>query len=430
MSHAFPQKTPPNKPASPTDAVAVPSRIDYKSESSATQFPTPYFWFLAGTGTWFMAMGMQGVLFSWLVVGVLRAEAQWVGITQSTMMLPSVVLTLLGGAIADRYDNRLLLVILHVSAGLLSFGLLTIVATGHLSMASLLIYAACMGTVQAFVMPARDAQLSQVAGRNMLRSVTGMTMTQWSMQVLGSLAAASARWFGTIPTLGVQSLMLFAGVWPSRRMPQSRDRSSSPPLRLSDVTEGVREVIRSSTLLPTLLLAITVGVFFIGPFVVVLPLLVRDFYNGGVDQLALLNMAFPIGTIIGSLAILWFGGIRRRGRAQVVALLLGAACLFLLSRGLPFGAALVAVTGWGITAAVFINAGRTIYQEQASEENRARVLSVYTIGFMGAAGVLGAPLSGFLVAQIGPLDTCVFASVAMAVAVGCVFSFTTIRQVR
>ena len=141
-------------------------------------------------------------------------------------------------------------------------------------------------------------------------------------------------------------------------------------------------------------------------------------------------MAFPIGTIIGSLAILWFGGIRRRGRAQVVALLLGAACLFLLSRGLPFGAALVAVTGWGITAAVFINAGRTIYQEQASEENRARVLSVYTIGFMGAAGVLGAPLSGFLVAQIGPLDTCVFASVAMAVAVGCVFSFTTIRQVR
>ena len=99
-----------------------------------------------------MAMGMQGVLFSWLVVGVLRAEAQWVGITQSTMMLPSVLLTLLGGAIADRYDNRLLLVILHVSSGFLSLGLLTIVTTGHLSMGSLLIYAACMGTVQAFVM--------------------------------------------------------------------------------------------------------------------------------------------------------------------------------------------------------------------------------------------------------------------------------------
>src|SRR5882672_12381292 len=70
-----------------------------------------YGWFIAGVSSWFTAVGMQSVLFSWLVVGVLHAKAEWVGITQSAMMLPSLLLILLGGAVADRYDRRTLLIV-------------------------------------------------------------------------------------------------------------------------------------------------------------------------------------------------------------------------------------------------------------------------------------------------------------------------------
>ena len=376
-----------------------------------------------------MAIGMQGVLFSWLVVGVLNAEAEWVGITQSALMIPAVLLALPGGTLADRYDQRRLLMLLHLIASGISAGLFLAVANDWLSIPLLIAYAIGMGTVQAFVMPARDAQLSQVAGSNMLRSVTGMTMTQWGMQILGSLLAGTARWIGTVPALGLHSLVLLAGIPPLQKLPSSERQQSTGSLRLTDVIEGVREVRQSPALSATLLLAVAVGIFFIGPFLVVLPLLIRDFYHGGVDQLALLNMTFPLGTILGSLVMLWAGGIRHKGEAQIVALLFGAGCLFTVSFGLPFWGTMLAVCAWGVSAALFINAGRTVYQEQASAANRARVLSVYTIGFMGAAGILGAPVSGVLVDAIGPLTTCIVMSSAMVVVVGFAFLRTAIRQV-
>ena len=376
-----------------------------------------------------MAIGMQGVLFSWLVVGVLNAEAEWVGITQSAMMIPAVLLALPGGTLADRYDQRRLLMILHLIASGISAGLFLAVANDWLSIPLLIAYAIGMGTVQAFVMPARDAQLSQVAGSNMLRSVTGMTMTQWGMQILGSLLAGTARWIGTVPALGLHSLVLLAGIPPLKKLPSPKRHRSTGSLRLTDVIEGVREVRQSPALSATLLLAVAVGIFFIGPFLVVLPLLIRDFYHGGVDQLALLNMTFPLGTILGSLGMLWAGGIRHKGEAQIASLLFGSGCLFTVSFGLPFWGTMLAVCAWGVSAALFINAGRTVYQEQASAANRARVLSVYTIGFMGAAGILGAPLSGVLVDAIGPLTTCIVMSSSMVVVVGFVFLRTAIRQV-
>ena len=70
-----------------------------------------------------------------------------------------------------------------------------------------------------------------------------------------------------------------------------------------------------------------------------------------------------------------------------------------------------------------------MYQEQTSTTNRARALSVYTIGFMGAAGLLGAPLAGVLTDAIGPLTTCIVAGAAMLIVVGAVFLRTAVFRV-
>jgi MFS family permease len=374
---------------------------------------------------------MQSVLFSWLVVGVLHAKAEWVGIAQSAMMLPSLVLILLGGAVADRHDRRTLLIILHLIATLLSASLVASVASGKLSLSVLLVYALSMGSVQAFVMPARDALLSEVAGPNLMRAVTGLTLTQWGTQALGSLIAGTARWVGTTPALCLHALTLLSGVSPLYKLPPAQLHSSSSrrQLRPTDVIEGIREVMRSPILPPMFWLVTAVGVLFIGPFMVVFPILVRDYYGGDVAQLALLNMAFPVGTILGSLALLWRGRLRRKGAAQLLSLLVGAGCLGVVALGLPLWGTLAAVCGQGIGAAIFSNAGRTVFQEQAPPSHRARVLSVYMFGFMGAAGLIGAPLSGVLVERIGPLATCAVAGGAMIAVVACVFMFTAVARV-
>lgn len=369
--------------------------------------PPAFRWFLASLATWFAAFGLQGVLFSSLVVFVLKADAAWVGVAQSCLMAPAVVFLLVGGALADRLDRRHMLIVLSLAAATLSAGLLLCFACGRLSLGVVLAYAIAMGTVQAFVIPARDALLSEVAGRNLGRAVALSMMAQWGMQTVGALAGASARFTGITAALALHAILLLLGVWPLRRLPPAGARPEhAREGHLREIASGIREVLGSPALLTPFLLVTVVGVLFIGPFSVVFPVLIRNVYAGGVGELGLLNAAFSTGTIAGSLAVLGRHGIRRRGRAQLAALAAGSLCLGVVGIGAGYPATVAAVLLWGGSAAVFINAGRGLFQEKAPPSHRGRVLAVYTLGFMGSSGVIGAPLFGALVDRIGPLASC------------------------
>jgi MFS family permease len=380
-----------------------------------------YPWFFASASCWFAAYGAQSVLFSWLVAGELRADAAAIGTAQMAAMLPSLAFLLFGGVTADRSDRRRLLTRIYAVASGLTAGLFLLVASGALSFPLLIGFALALGTCTAFGMPARDALLSEVAGEDLLRAVTGLTLAQWGSQALGNLLGSAARWIGTAPALCIPALLFAVGTLPLRRVPARAvaPRRQGPALRqtLQEIGEGLREVARSPVLRPIMLLVAGVGIFFIGPFMVVFPLLVRDHYGGGVLQLSLVGTAFPSGVILGSLLLLARGGLRRKGRAQLAALAGGATALGCISFGIPFAAMLAAVFAWGTSASVFMNAGRTLVQAAAPPTHRGRVLSVHALGFMGSAP-LGALLSGFLAGALGPLLACAVCALAMLALAG------------
>jgi hypothetical protein len=171
-----------------------------------------------------------------------------------------------------------------------------------------------------------------------------------------------------------------------------------------------------------------VGFLFIGPFIVVYPLLVRDYYQRGIDALSLLLMMFPLGTIAGSVVLRRLGGIRRKGRAALCALAGGALIMGTVGLGLPFGGMTVLTLTWGVCAAVFINCTRTLFQEAAPPTRRARALSVYQLGFMGM-GPLGALAAGLVSARIGALGALqVFAAGMLTVVAGAALVTDTARM--
>ena len=86
-------------------------------------------------------------------------------------------------------------------------------------------------------------------------------------------------------------------------------------------------------------------------------------------------------------------------RALVLGQLSAALCITAIASGLPFAGTALAVLGWGMSGALFINSGRTLFQENASEANRARVLSVYALGVMGG-GPIGSVVSGLLATHV------------------------------
>jgi MFS family permease len=284
-----------------------------------------------------------------------------------------------------------------------------------------------MGTVSALSFPARDALLYDVAGENLMRAVTGITLVQFIGQGIGQLLAGSARYLGSATALTLEGLLFAVGALGFFRLPGALSARAvhAGPVRPAELLEGIREVIRSPVLRPVWLLVTAVGLFFAGPYFVVFPLLNREYFGGDVGELSLMYMTFPAGSILG-LVLLWMRGhVRRPGRAIALAESIAALCLITISVGIPFVATLVAGTVWGVCGAFFISTARTVFQENASDEHRARVLSVHMLAVMGA-GTLGSPLAGFLAAQLGTLGAFAFCGLAMLVFVALVCVFTDI----
>lgn len=365
------------------------------------------------------------VVFQWLVVEALGAPPAAVGTAQSVLQLPALLFLIVGGAVADRVDpSRLILAIHALSATAVALLGIALVAD-RLVYGGLLAFAAVLGTLQAFGFPARDTLLSDVVPRaTMSRAVAGATLTQHASQVAGALLAGSASFIGGVPVVfGLAGLAALGSV-PLSRLPR-RPPPSTPraPLALSDLRAGLVEVARSTLLRPVALLSITVGFLFVGPYFVIVPLMVRDIYGGGAAEIALLNAMFPLGSVVGGLAIFLRGGIDREGRALSCGILLASACIAWMATGLPYSGTALAVFGWGLAGALFINSGRALFQKHASAANRGRVLSVYTLGIMGAAPI-GSFSAGLLVAPIG-LHGALAAVAALAALVSLVVIATT-----
>ena len=395
--------------------------------SSSVSIPRAYRDFTFGTGMWFGSWGMLQVLFSWLVVGELQASEELVGLAQLALMFPALFFLLIGGAVADRVDRRRLLVGLQLAAGGLAAALAAAVWAGELRFSLVIAFALTMGTVSALAFPARDALLYDVAGKNLMRAVAGITLTQFIGQGTGQLLAGSARYLGSATALTLESLLFAIGALGFARIPPSVSSQArrAEPVRLAEILEGIREVVRSPVLRAAWLLAMGVGLFFAGPYFVVFPLLNREYFGGDVGELSLIYMTFPAGSILG-LILLWRRGhVRRPGRAIALAQATAALSLLVISAGIPLAATLLAGTVWGVCGAFFISATRTLFQENASHAHRARVLSVHMLAVMGAS-TLGSPLAGFLAGQLGALGTFAFCGIAMLVFVALVCLFTDI----
>jgi MFS family permease len=368
-----------------------------------------YRWFTAGVGSWFGAFGMQGVLFAWILVGELHADSEWVGTAQTATMLPNVFLLMVGGATADRFDPRRLLIGLHCLAPIPVLCLALAAELEVLTIPIVIAFALAMGTFTAFANPARDALLSRVAGDNLMGAVSGITAVQFASQASGSLVAALARVIGSPTALCIHACVLGCGAIFAKQIPRRTTSETHsqpvalPPMNLRATLGGMREglaiVARTPALRGSLLAVFAVGLFFIGPFSVVLPLMIRDVYGGGVAQLAIAMSLFPLGTISGSLVLRRFG-LRRKGRAMLVALFSAAVLEASIGIGLPFWVFALAAYGWGLAGAVFLNASRTIFQEYAPPAYRGRVLAAYHLGFM-SGGPIGAFASGFAIAAVG-----------------------------
>ncbi|MFI5314586.1 MAG: MFS transporter [Myxococcota bacterium] len=386
---------------------------------------------MLGTSSWFLAFGIHAVLFSWLVTIVLRESPQMVGVAQMSMLVPATLLMLVGGSLADHFGGRRIAVLAQSFAVAPPVALAVLVATGSLRIGAMLGYAVAMGLAQAFLTPARDALLNDVAEAGIQRTVVRASLVQFGAQIAGFLAASRADALGPLPIFALQIAALGVGAFALARVRVDPHPVAEGTHWLRDmatsVAEGARTVFASREMRLVVLQNAAMGACFMGSYIVTVPLLIRELYKGSASDLGLVNAANSLGLLTTVLALMRFGDVRRRFRALLLSQAVGACILALIGAGLGFAATLALICVWGMCGGLAMSMARTIMQEQAPPGQAGRVMAFFSFSLLGA-GPLGALACGYLVTWLGPQRALVVAALVMGVVVSAVCAWSLARR--
>lgn len=383
----------------------------------------PLQWYLTSIACHLVPGGIQQVLFPFLVAVVLHESAERVGIAQMSWQLPSLFLLLIGGVIGDRFDQRRILLVSHLLAGVPPLIVAWLLDNQLLSFAVLVSYGLIGGVFTGLSQPARDALLNRVAGERVQRTVIIVMAMQWTLQLVGFGIASLADSVGVVPLMLFQGGLMMLGGFAVLRVAVpavTHPVQHEPPLRA--IRAGLAEVAQSSVIRPAVMLNTAIGVFFAGGYVVLLPLIVRDVYQGSALEISLAFAANIMGTVTASLWMLRRGGLARPGRAAFLALIFGCLILSLAQLRFSLQGFYLVIFCWGFGGGVCMNMLRSVVQAASTPAHRARVMSVFGLGLMGGMPI-GSLLMGYTAAAFGALPTLMVPVVGVLLAV--IYVYTT-----
>lgn len=391
------------------------------------------FWFLSGQASWFVAFGLQAVLFPFLVVHVMQESPERVGIAQMCLMAPALVLLIPGGMLADVSDLRRLLTTLQCIAIAAPLLLAVAIGTSNADFSTLLLFALIHGGVQAMVVPARDALLSRIANNNIQHTITTVMGLQFICQILGFVVASGASLIGATALLCAQAALYGIGALCAYRLPPARPlvpmgHEAYRGTR-TELGHAFRDVVHSARIGPIMLVMVGVGFIFIAVFSVVIPLMVRDLYQGDSVGLALINGAFVAGVLIATTSLSRRPPVVNQGRTIYTAAWGGAILTTLFAIHPHVVVFYLLILLFGVLAGVVMSLGRTVVQETAKPNLRARTLAIYSLGFLGSAPI-GSLIVGQIASVTGILPAATLGGALMMVLLCYVGYFTPILRIR
>jgi len=361
----------------------------------------PFSYYLGTVGASSAAIGLQNILYPWLVVSYLGLDGQHLGLAQMATMVPHLLLILLGGALsANRrlsgYLSKLYLLYLLPFAALI-----VLVQVAELRFWQLTLFGCAFGVVSAFIQPAREALLPQVSSRGMQQNVAKIALVQFSAQTLGMLAA------GFFEVVGLQSLLMIQGGLFVAASLLVR-RTLSPEVggrretgKRESIRAGVAMVWGHPNLRPLMALVAATGFLGIGAYVVVVPVLAKEIYGLDAIYFAAMQLCFTLGVLASNLGLMGMArGFRRPGRLLLLSLLLRGGLIASLALLPPLWLTMPMLVAWGVLSGLSMTLGRTLAHEEAAGDYLSRVMSIYQLSLLGSAP-LGAGFAGVITGQFG-----------------------------
>lgn len=353
--------------------------------------------FVSNIGTW-----VQRVAQDWLVLQLSNGSAVAVGITTALQFLPALLLSPVGGLLADRFDKRRLLMATQswMAVSALILGALAI--AGDATTVHVYVLAFVFGIGSALDVPARQAFVSEMVGADRLTNAIGLNSSAFNAaRLIGPgiaglvIAAFGSGW--AILTNGVSYIAFLLALVV---LDESKLVRSEPiPRAKGQVREGFRYVARRADLLIALGVGFAVGTFGMN-FQMTNALMVRNEFGLGAQTYGVLGSVLGIGSLLGALLA------ARRKAAPSLKFVVISSLVFALLIGLS-GAAptyllyAISLPLVGLSALITLTSTNMYVQTSVDPQVRGRVMALYITVLMGGTPI-GSPLLGLLAEWLGP----------------------------
>lgn len=339
---------------------------------------------------------------SWLVLEE-TGSSIWVGVIGATPAVGIVSLVLVGGAIADRGNRRLLLYQSKIVLALLAFVTAYLVSSGVIEMWHMLLLGLGAGFSFAFMVPASQTMVIDVVGRDKLMpAITLNTALSTSFQILGpALGRVYLAVFG-LNTIFYVLAIVYSLAAVANWMLRTNAKPTAESTRNSGITqikEGLHYVWITPPQVRWMMIFTTITIF-IGAYPAILPILVREelgvaIKNREITYGALLATA-GVGSITALLSLLAIGTVKNKGRLLMLAAVMVTIAFVVIGRATNVYIAGIGTFFMGLAGGMFSASMGTLILSSVDESMRGRVSSIFMITIQGFA--VGMILGGFLTA--------------------------------
>jgi MFS family permease len=362
--------------------------------------------FVSGQVSALVGYWIQQIALAWLVYR-LTGSATLLGVLAFAANLPVLVLAPFAGLWSDRFNRHRMMLATQILEMLQAITLTVLAFSGAIAVWHIIALTAFLGMCVAVELPVRHAYLLELVGGkdDLPNAVATTSLVANCGRLIGPVVAgvlisrySEATCFLINALTYIAVLVTFARI----RVKPHQSAAAHPPL-WRGLGEGFTYAWRSVPI-RLLLMVLAAVAFTAAPYSTLMPAIVHERFAGDAQTLGFLVGAAGMGAVAGTLLLSMRRNVRGLLRfILVAALTVGAALVALsLSRWLPASIALMSVIGFGML--VVTVSTNMILQTIVDDDKRGRVMSLYTVAFLGIAP-LGSLLAGMFADRIGATTT-------------------------
>ncbi len=330
-------------------------------------------------GTW-----MQMTAIGFLMYELTRSAA-YLGYIGFASGLPTLLFTLAGGVLSDRYDKRKVLIATQIAMMLLAALLTVITFFGVVQSWQLLIIAFLNGVANAFDAPARQSFVRELVPSEDLTNAIALnaTMFNGAMAIGPAVAGFVYATIGPAACFLINTLSFVAVLVALLAMSFQHNQITQESVSaLHDIKEGLRYISQHKIIRTLLFIVAFSNIIGMG-YVTLLPAWAVTVLDGDSVTLGFLQSSRGFGSVLGAFMIASLGRFQFKGKLLAVGLFAYPFFLFLFAsvRWLPLSLFTLICTGWGFM--VLLNLSNALIQTHVDDLFRGRVMSVYSMALMG-----------------------------------------------